>query len=81
MPSRLGEAPGWAALHASYEAKRINHSIAFEEACTNRAESYFSRLRRSEIGVHRRIGHHLGQYAAEMRGARTTGGSRMGRRT
>ncbi len=62
------EAPGWDALHASYEAKRINHSIAFSDdgACTNQAESYFARLRRSEIGVHHRIGHHLGQYAAEM---------------
>jgi hypothetical protein len=31
------EAPGWDALHASYEAKRINHSVAFvdQDACTN----------------------------------------------
>ena len=35
-------------------------------ACTNQAESYFARLRRSEIGVHHRIRVHLGQYAAEM---------------
>ena len=27
--------------------------------------SYEARLRRSEIGVRRRIGHHLGRYAAE----------------
>ncbi len=62
------EAPGWDALHASYEAKRINHSLAFvdEDACTNQAESYFSRLRRAEIGVHHRIGVHLSQYAAKM---------------
>jgi hypothetical protein len=63
------EAPGWDALHASYEAKRINHSIAFSDdgACTNQAESFFSRLRRAEIGVHHRIsGAHLDQYAGEM---------------
>jgi transposase-like protein len=43
------EAPGWDALHASYEAKRINHSIAFSDdgACTNQVESFFSRLRRA----------------------------------
>ena len=34
--------------------------------CTNLAESYFARLRRSEYGVHHRILGHLGQYAAEI---------------
>ena len=31
---------------------RINHSVAFSKdgACTNQAESYFSRLRRAEFG-------------------------------
>lgn len=48
---------------------RINHSIAFqdEDACTNQAESFFSRLRRAEIGTHHRIsGKHLNAYAGEM---------------
>jgi len=63
------EAASWDVLHASYEMKRINHSKAysFEGACTNQAESYFSRLRRSEIGIHHHIsGPYLGLYAAEM---------------
>jgi len=39
-------------LHARFEAKRINHGFAFsgDGACTNQAESYFSRLRRTEFG-------------------------------
>jgi hypothetical protein len=55
-------------LHAFYDARRINHSIAFhdEGADTNQAESFFSRLRRAEIGQHHRIGVHLHQYAGEM---------------
>ncbi len=42
------EAASWDALHAHYDARRINHSIAFhdEGADTNQAESFFSRLRR-----------------------------------
>jgi hypothetical protein len=42
------EAPGWDALHARFDARRINHSIAFSDngACTNQAESYLARLRR-----------------------------------
>jgi len=35
-------------------------------ADTNQAESFFSRLRRAEIGQHQRIGVHLHQYAGEM---------------
>jgi hypothetical protein len=62
------EASSWDVLHAHYDARRINHSIAFhdEGADTNQAESFFSRLRRAEIGQHHRIGVHLHQYAAEM---------------
>lgn len=63
------EASVWDALGIRFETKRINHSIAFSDdgACTNQAESYFSRLRRSEIGVHHRIADkYLGQYASEM---------------
>lgn len=63
------EARGWDMLHAHYDMRRINHSEAFSKdgACTNQAESYFSRLRRSEIGVHHRIsGKRLSPYASEM---------------
>ena len=63
------EAGGWDALHAHYEMRRINHSVAFSRdgACTNQAESYFARLRRAEIGQHHHIsGKYLGFYAAEM---------------
>ena len=51
------EAGGWDLLHAFYDVKRINHSIAFslDGACTNQAESYFSRLRRAEFGQHHHI--------------------------
>jgi ribosomal protein L37AE/L43A len=63
------EARGWDTLHAYYDMRRINHSVAFSKdgACTNQAESYFARLRRSEIGVHHRIsGKRLSPYASEM---------------
>jgi hypothetical protein len=56
-------------LHARYLTKRINHSEAYStpEACTNQAESFFSRLRRAEIGTHHHIaGPYLNAYAAEM---------------
>src|SRR6185312_10763220 len=63
------EAAGWDRLHAYYEMMRINHSIAFSKdgACTNQAESFFSRMRRAEIGQHHHIsGKYLISYAAEM---------------
>lgn len=63
------EASCWDALHARFAAKRINHSVAFsdEGACTNQAESFFSRLRRAEIGTHHHIsGQYLASYASEM---------------
>lgn len=63
------EAAAWDALHASYDARRINHSFAYSHdgACTNWAESYFSRLRRAEIGIHHHIRRrYLSAYAAEM---------------
>lgn len=63
------EAPAYDALHARYLTKRVNHKTAYSEngACTNWAESYFSRLRRAEIGVHHHIaGPYLGLYASEM---------------
>jgi hypothetical protein len=56
-------------LHARYLTKRIDHSHAYstDEANTNQAESFFSRLRRAEIGTHHHIaGPYLNAYAAEM---------------
>jgi transposase-like protein len=63
------EASHWDVLHAAFEAKRINHGVAFSDdgACTNQAESYFSRLRRAEVGQHHHIsGPCLHFYAGEM---------------
>jgi len=63
------EASHWDALEARYLTKRINHSEAYslDGACTNMAESFFSRLRRAEIGTHHHIaGKYLSAYAAEM---------------
>ena len=64
------ESGAWDALHASYPMLRVNHSREFkgdDDACTNQAESWFSRLRRAEMGVHHRIsGQYLYQYANEM---------------
>jgi hypothetical protein len=58
----------WNALHGHYEMKRINHQEAYslDGACTNRAEEFFSRMRRGEIGHHHHIaGAYLLRYAQE----------------
>jgi hypothetical protein len=64
------ESRAWDILHASYPMMRVNHSREFkgeDGACTNEAESWFSRLRRAEMGIHHRIsGKYLYQYANEM---------------
>jgi hypothetical protein len=63
------EAPGWDRLNAFYPMYRINHSVAFsmDGACTNQAESFFSRLRRAEMGQHHHIsGRYLIAYAREI---------------
>lgn len=63
------EAGHWDALHGLYLTKRINHQEAYSDggACTNQAESFFSRLRRAEIGTHHHIaGPHLAAYSSEM---------------
>jgi transposase-like protein len=63
------EAAAWDRLHTFYLTKRINHEECYSdgEACTNMAESFFSRLRRAEIGTHHHIsGRYLHAYAAEM---------------
>ena len=63
------EARGWDALHSRFLTKRIDHSVCYSdgEACTNMAESFFSRLRRAEIGTHHHFaGRYLSSYANEM---------------
>ncbi|MDB5405613.1 MAG: family transposase [Rhodospirillales bacterium] len=63
------EASHWNVLHAKYLTKQVDHSRCYSEngANTNQAESFFSRIRRSEIGIHHHIaGPYLAAYAAEM---------------
>lgn len=63
------EAAHWDALHARFLTKRINHQQSYSDdgVHTNQAESFFSRLRRAEVGTHHHIsGKYLHGYAAEM---------------
>jgi transposase-like protein len=63
------EGSSWDVLHQDFTTKRINHSECYSdgEACTNGAESFFSRMRRAEIGTHHSIaGPYLSAYAEEM---------------
>jgi transposase-like protein len=62
------EAGSWNDLHSRFEMFRIDHQEAYstDEACTNGAESFFSRMRRAEIGHHHHIaGPYLIRYAQE----------------
>jgi len=62
------EASNWNDLHSRFEMRRINHKEAYslDGACTNWAESYFSRLRRAEQGHNHHIaGPYLLRYAQE----------------
>lgn len=62
------ESPARNPLHARFQMHRINHQEGYslDGACTNGAESYFSRLRRGEIGHHHHIaGPYLLRYAQE----------------
>jgi transposase-like protein len=62
------EISAWNPLHASFVMQRINHQDGYsiDGACTNGAESYFSRLRRGELGHHHHIaGPYLARYAQE----------------
>jgi transposase-like protein len=76
MPQRIAkatvlhadESPAWNKLHAGFPMRRINHQEGYsiDGACTNGAESYISRLRRSELGHHHHIaGPYLLRYAQE----------------
>lgn len=61
------EASHWDELHGYFEVKRINHQQAYSHmgACTNWAESFFSRLRLMVGGQHHHVSpQHLHQYAA-----------------
>jgi transposase-like protein len=62
------EAADWNALHARFDTRRINHQDAYSlnGASTNEAESFFSRLRRAEMGHHHHLsGLYLDRYARE----------------
>jgi len=62
------EASHWDVLHERFKMLRINHSEAYslDGACTNQAESYFSRLRRMVEGQHHHVSpQHLHRYAGE----------------
>lgn len=62
------EGTHWDNLEAHYDAHRINHSEAYswDDAWTNQAESYFSRLRRAVAGQHHHVSpQYLHPYANE----------------
>ena len=62
------ESPAWNPLHARFAMRRVNHQDGYSVAgaCTNGAESYFSRLRRGELGHHHHLaGPYLPRYAQE----------------
>jgi hypothetical protein len=64
----VDESTAWNDLGLRYSVKVINHSVAYslDGACTNGAESFFSRMRRAEQGHHHHIsGVYLGRYAQE----------------
>lgn len=61
------EATHWDVLHGTFEAERINHSVAYslDGVNTNMVESFFSRLRRMVSGQHHHVSaQYLHQYAA-----------------
>ncbi len=62
------EASAYDVLAAGFDMKRINHGVEYSNpsSCTNMAESFFSRLRRAETGIHHHIaGPYLSAYALE----------------
>jgi len=64
------EAAAWNDLHGHFEMHRVNHQECYRNddgACTNGAESFFSRIRRAEFGHHHHLsGTYLHRYAQEM---------------
>jgi hypothetical protein len=61
------ESSAWNPLHSRYKwAGSITRSLQHRGICTNQAESFFSRLRRGELGHHHRIaGTYLLNFAKE----------------
>jgi transposase-like protein len=63
------EAPSWNDLHARFTLHRIDHGEAYSlpgAISTNAAESFFSRMRRAEIGHHHHVaGPYLIRFAQE----------------
>jgi len=62
------EASHFDTLHAYFTTTRINHSEMYSDgyACTNQAESFFSRLRRMVRGQHHFVSpQYLHQYSTE----------------
>jgi transposase-like protein len=62
------EAPSWNDLHSRYKVERIDHQQAYSlnGVYSNNAESFFSRLRRAEMGHHHHVaGPYLVRYAQE----------------
>lgn len=66
----VDEATAWNELNSRYEVSRIDHGSLYSTGTgtyTNGAESFFSRMRRAEIGHHHHIaGSYLVRYAQEM---------------
>jgi transposase-like protein len=63
------ESGAWNPLYGHFVMKRVNHQEAYSlnDACVNDAESFFSRMRRGEIGHHHHIaGPYLIRFAQEM---------------
>ena len=61
-------AKAWEVLKRHFPVRQISHTSAFslDGACTNLAESFFSRMRRAEWGHHHRLsGVYLERYAIE----------------
>lgn len=60
------ESNAWNSLGVWFDTYRINHKLRYSQGghiSTNWAESYFSRLRRAEVGTHHHIaGPYLGAY-------------------
>ena len=69
----LDSATEWSGLDSHFDVHLVDHSTTYARwehglaINTNQAESYNSRLRRAEIGIHHRVaGRYSGAYAREM---------------
>lgn len=65
------ESDAYDILHATYKMKRVNHTKEYfnkiSKACTNNAESFFARMKRSQIGIHHHWdNNYLPYYAVEL---------------